>query len=95
MNDRDDDNIVSLDQRRRADQARQKAELAAEAARRRANGGSRPANLSFGQPGATRPPGGGLAGAGRLLGGLAAVAVWGGLLAMVVIAVVAAAMGVG
>ena len=89
MSDRDDEKIVSLDQRRRADQERQKAELAAQA-RRKANGGGRPPNPPFGQP--SRPGGpasaGGVAsGLGRLLGVIAAGAVWGGLVVSIAVAV--------
>ena len=91
MSDRDDPKIVSLDQRRREDAARQKAELAAAAAaKRRTNGAGRDLNRPFGRPmgsgGATAAPrpGGGI---GRLIGAAVAVAVWGGLAAMIALAV--------
>ncbi|MBX7248347.1 MAG: hypothetical protein K1X35_04770 [Caulobacteraceae bacterium] len=73
----DDDKIISLDQRRRAEQARQKAEVASAAARRRQANGSGPASFRGAAP-APRPanaPGGGL----RRLGRLMAILVYGGL----------------
>lgn len=94
----DDDKIVSLDQRRREDQARQKAELAAAAAaKRKTNGSGRDLSKPFGRPmgsggaGASSPRTGGAI--GRLVGTVAAGAVWGGLAAMIAIAVWSAMAG--
>jgi len=84
MSDNDDHKIVSLDQRRRADQARQKAELAAAAARKKQNGSSRPLNQPHGQP---LRRAGGSGGVARGLGGVIAWLVWGGLAAMLALSV--------
>lgn len=97
MSDRDDDKIVSLDARRRADQARQKAELAAQAAaRRKSNGSGRDLNQPFGRPmqghqtgTAVRPS----MGLGGVLGMLVAWIVWGGLIALLALAVLKTVAG--
>jgi hypothetical protein len=83
----EDDKIISLDQRRRAEQARQKAEIAAAAARRKKTNGSGAGpgqgfNRPVGQPmraGAPRPAGGAARGLGRLM----ALLVYGGLAATI------------
>jgi hypothetical protein len=66
MADRDDDKIISLDQRRLADQARQKAELAA-ARKASSNGSGRTVNRGFDQPARARPSGGFARGLGAAL----------------------------
>jgi len=96
MSDRDDPKIVSLDQRRREDAARQKAELAAQAAApKQANGSGRDLNRPFGRPlqghaGTPGRPGFSLGGA---LGAAVAWIVWGGLVAMLALAVLGAVAG--
>ena len=84
MSDNDDDKIVSLDQRRRADQARQKAELAAAAARKKQNGSGRTVNQPLGRP---QHRTGGSGGVARSLGGVIAWLVWGGLAALLALSV--------
>jgi hypothetical protein len=91
MADRDDkdlgEKIVSLDQRRRADAARQKAEIAAQ--RKKRNGSGQGFNRPFGQPAATRAANAGAApgGAARGIGKVVAMLVYGGLVLVVALAV--------
>ena len=93
MSDRDDQKIVSLDQRRREDAARQKAELAAAAAaaKRKTNGPGRDLNQPFGRPmgsgAAPAPRRMGAVGLGTAVGKLLAGLVWGGLVLMIALAV--------
>lgn len=90
-----DDKIVSLDQRRREDAARQKAELAAAAAARgKTNGAGRDLKQPFGWPmaGGAPSPGragrpGGAGALGNLVGSIVAMLVWGGLAVMVALAI--------
>jgi len=83
-----DDKIVSLDARRRQDEARRKAEVAAQATeRRKANGGARPTIVR-------KVPKGAVAAGepaqrlGRVVGRALAMIVWGLLLATIVLAVI-------
>ncbi len=81
-----DDKIVSLDERRRADAARQKAEIAqAASARRKANGGFRPQAQPRMKRAAAAPrsPGPAPQALGGVIGRIAAIVVWGVLIAAV------------